>query len=69
VVAHAANTMRPNLFHHATSELSQDAVLCWLLSWTKPEHSADRPDLHQVGTDLLNLIYQRAQVPLPAAYT
>jgi hypothetical protein len=24
---------KPNLFHWATSELSQDAFICWLLSW------------------------------------
>jgi len=29
---------KPNLFHWATSELSQDAFICWLLSW------ANHPD-------------------------
>jgi hypothetical protein len=28
--------MKPNLFRWATSELSQDAFLCWLLEWGKP---------------------------------
>jgi hypothetical protein len=27
------NKIRPNIFNWATSELSQDAFICWLLSW------------------------------------
>jgi hypothetical protein len=27
------NDYKPNIFHWATSELSQDAFICWLLSW------------------------------------
>lgn len=27
------DTTKPNLYHWATSELSQDAFICWLLSW------------------------------------
>lgn len=60
--------MRPNLFHFATSELSQDAVLCWLLSWAKPEHKDDGR-LHSVGVELLTLIYEEAKVALPNAFT
>lgn len=29
--------MKPNLFRWATSELTQDAFICWLLEWAKPE--------------------------------
>lgn len=29
--------MKPNLFRWATSELSQDAFLCWLFEWGKPD--------------------------------
>ena len=25
--------MTPNLFDFATKELSQDAVICWLIAW------------------------------------
>jgi hypothetical protein len=28
----------PNLFHYATSELSQDAFICWLLDWANPDN-------------------------------
>ena len=30
--------MKPNLFKYATSELSQDAFICWLLEWAKPQN-------------------------------
>ncbi len=30
---------KPNLFNYATSELSQDAVLCWILDWINYEEA------------------------------
>jgi hypothetical protein len=55
--------MRPNLFHYATSELSQDAVLCWLLSWADTQYAKN--PLHTIGKALLNLIYIRAGLVAP----
>jgi hypothetical protein len=55
--------MRPNLFHYATSELSQDAVLCWLLSWADTQYA--KTPLHTIGKALLNLIYIRAGLVAP----
>ena len=49
--------MRPNLFDYATSELSQDAILCWLLAWANSDHQALNPSLHQVGVDLLRHVF------------
>lgn len=43
----------PNLFHYATSELSQDAMICWLLSWAAPHCQAINPRLHECGQRLL----------------
>jgi len=57
--------MKPNIFHFATSELSQDAILCWLLSWAKPENQIEDQDLHQIGVDLLILIHKLAKVVVP----
>ncbi len=57
--------MRPNLFHFATSELSQDAVLCWLLSWADIQHAND--SMHVIGKALVELIYTRAGMKAPAA--
>jgi hypothetical protein len=44
---------RPNLFSFATSELSQDAVICWLAEWAKPEHWDADAMLHRLGTAFL----------------
>lgn len=55
--------MRPNLFHFATSELSQDALLCWLLSWADGQYADN--SLHGIGRLLLNLIYARAGMKVP----
>ena len=37
---------RPNLFKFATSELSQDAFICWLLSSASPENKEEDAKLH-----------------------
>ena len=59
--------MLPNLFHFATSELSQDAVLCWLLSWADKKHKESH--LHDVAKDILCLIYRRAKVEVPVDFS
>lgn len=41
----------PNLFNFATSELSQDAVLAYILAWADSEHSQD--DRHKLGRALI----------------
>jgi len=55
--------MTPNLFQFATSELSQDAVLCWLLSWADVQYA--KSPLHGIGKALLELIYTRAGMKAP----
>ena len=42
--------MKPNLFKFATSELSNDAILCWMLEWGNYRNSA----LYQLSNDLVN---------------
>jgi hypothetical protein len=37
---------KPNLFDFATSELSQDAFICWLLSWAQLELKSIDPALY-----------------------
>ncbi len=39
----------PNLFEFATSELSQDAFLCWLLSWADRKYATTDEALHETG--------------------
>lgn len=41
-----------NLFQYATKELSQDAMLCWLVNWLNYPESKE---LYQLGKDVLDL--------------
>lgn len=61
--------MRPNLFHFATSELSQDAVLCWLLAWSKPESKQESASLHALSVKLLGRFFSRAGMECPPVIT
>lgn len=43
----------PNLFDVATSELSQDAFITWLLLWGDPKHKQTNEHLHQCATNFI----------------
>ena len=45
---------KPNIFDFATSELSQDAFIAWLLCWASPENSKLDPSLNELGELLLS---------------
>ncbi len=51
--------MSPNLFSYATSELSQDAFICWLLKWASPEYKDVNSELHACGTALLTAFFAK----------
>lgn len=42
---------KPNIFNYATKELSQDAVICWLIDWAGRQGGQDEGDkaLHECG--------------------
>ncbi|CAM3871099.1 PD-(D/E)XK nuclease family protein [Litorimonas haliclonae] len=44
---------RPNLFDFATSELSQDAFICWLVSWADAKFEKTNADLYNVSRKFL----------------
>jgi len=46
----------PNLFSFAPSELSQDAFICWLLSWADPELSGVNSSLHETAHDFIEAL-------------
>ena len=48
--------MKPNLFNYATSELSQDAFLLWLLEWANPSNSEYDLELYKTASDFLRKI-------------
>lgn len=50
---------RPNLFQYATSELSQDAFICWLLAWAKPESKQFDEKLHACGTSFIHALFSK----------
>ena len=45
----AENLSRPNLFSYATSELSQDAFICWLAAWADLKYKDTDPALYNVA--------------------
>jgi hypothetical protein len=59
---------RPNLFAFATSELSQDAFLGWLLSWADLACRQEDGPLHLAGAELLGRLLAAAGLPRPAEY-
>jgi hypothetical protein len=61
--------VRPNLFKFATSELSQDAFLCWLLSWADREHRETDKPLHKAAVTLLNGLLELHKIEAPQAYS
>ena len=59
---------KPNLFKHATSELSQDAFICWLLEWAKAEHKNKNGELHACGVDLIKAFFNKHSLPIPERF-
>lgn len=46
----------PNIFDYATSELSQDAFLCWLLSWADEQYAATDAVLHKTADEFVRSV-------------
>ncbi len=55
----------PNLFSFATSELSQDAFLAWLLSWADPEHASQDKELHRCAQNLVRCLFEKSHKVSP----
>ncbi len=47
-----------NLFRWAPSELSQDAFICWLLSWADRDNASKNLAIHRAGLTFLNALLQ-----------
>ena len=58
--------LQPNLFAYATSELSQDAVLCWMLAWGAPELADVDGQIHGLGRSFLRALFGAAGVAYPS---
>ena len=53
----------PNLFDFATSELSQDAFICWLASWSDPAFKTESEPLHATATAFLDRLLEVGKGP------
>lgn len=56
---------KPNLFNYATCELSQDAFICWLLTWAKPEFESLDLELHECGLNLIDSFFVKHSKKTP----
>jgi hypothetical protein len=63
-----SNPPPPNLFDFATSELSQDAFICWLASWADPAFRSNNEALHVTATAFLDRLLEVGRVPPPPGY-
>lgn len=50
---------KPNLFEFATSELSQDAFIAWLLDWANPSYKSEDFRLHQIAFRFVKLLLEK----------
>lgn len=50
-------TQRPNLFKYGRKELSQDAMICWLLDWANKCYADVSPALHEAGQNFAKALF------------
>jgi hypothetical protein len=55
--------MQPNLFNYATSELSQDAFICWLIAWSDSAQIENDKFLNSCAS-----IFVKKLIGVPSAY-
>jgi hypothetical protein len=55
-----ANEEKPNIFKFGTSESTQDAFICWLLEWAKPDLKSSNLKLHQTAQKMIKEFFKKA---------
>ena len=50
---------KPNLFKYATKELSQDAIICYILEWASEELKEVDSKVHRVGKRLIDGFFNK----------
>ena len=60
---------KPNIFSFATSELSQDAFICWFLSWAKNEYATEDLSLHNCARKFISVIFDKHSKKMPDEIT
>lgn len=61
--------MKPNLFTHATSELSQDAFILWLLEWANPYCATEDKALHETAQEFVRLLLNHKDLTIKSVNT
>lgn len=61
--------MKPNLFTHATSELSQDAFILWLLEWADSECATEDKALHETAQEFVRLLLNNKDLIIKSVNT
>ena len=56
---------KPNLFSFATTELSQDAFIAWLLAWADTQYASADPQLHACARELITAFFTKHSKPVP----
>jgi hypothetical protein len=68
VIGSYSNQQEPNLFDYATSELSQDAFVSWLIKWAEDQSSEINEPLHRTGALFLNRLLDLHKLFPPKKY-
>lgn len=55
----------PNLFDYGHKELSQDAMICWLLAWANECYKELNPHLHECGQKFARALFDKHEHPGP----
>ena len=61
--------MKPNLFKFATSELSQDAFILWLLEWANPNCATEDKALHETAQEFVRLLLNNKDLTIKSVNT
>lgn len=54
----------PNIFNYATSELSQDAFILWLLDWANPQNAEFDSALCCIAQDFIRLLLNKKELQI-----
>ena len=50
---------KPSIFKYVTSELSQDAIICYILEWAKLENKEQNERLHNVAISFIDSLFEK----------
>ena len=50
---------KPSIFKYATSELSQDAIICYILEWAKIENKKENKQLHNLAINFIDSLFEK----------